>query len=306
MSLTKNKPLHSPYLWPSWLAVGFLWLLGQLPWNFLLALGRGFGHLAWLIARSRRHVVLVNIRLCFPELNEQEQYQLAKASFISAIEALFETAGTYFNKRIDLNKRLTVLGREYVDEALQQGQGVILLGMHFNSIDVGSRLLGRLLDFNVVYRPNDNPVMDWLITRGRGQNVHNIDRYDMRQMVRCLKAGEVVWYAPDQDYGTELAVFVPFMGQTAATITTTSRIARMGRAVVVPCAHYRLSGGQYRIEFGKPLGNFPTKDDVADATLINQTIEHYVRKHPEQYLWLHKRFKHQPDGSRKLYKQSTH
>ncbi len=303
MSQLKNKPLSSPYLWPSWLAIGFLWLIGQLPWNWLLALGRGVGHLAWYLAASRRNVVLVNMRLCFPELSEKEQRALAKASVVSAIEALFETTGTYFNRRIDLNKRLTVVGREHVDDAIASGQGLILLGMHFNTIDVTSRLLGGILDFNVVYRPNDNPVMDWLITWGRGQNVHNIDRQDMRQMVRCLKKGEVVWYAPDQDYGRDLAVYVPFMGQTAATITTTSRIARMGNAKVVPCAHYRLPNGQYRIEFGAPLQNFPTKDDEADAILINQTVEHYVRKHPEQYLWLHKRFKHQPDGA-KLYQQA--
>lgn len=302
MSDVKDRSLASPALWPSWFAVALLWLIGQLPWNMLLATGRFFGHIAWYLAAARRHVAMVNIRLCFPELSEKEQKALAKASVVSAIEALFETTGTYFNQRIDLNERLTVLGREHLDNALQQG-GVILLGMHFNSIDVNSRLIGRILDFNVVYRPNDNPVFDWLIVRGRGRNVHNIDRQDMRQMVRCLKKGEVVWYAPDQDYGRDLAVYVPFMGQTAATITTTSRIARMGRAMVVPLAHYRLPNGQYCVEFGPALENFPTKDDVADATLINQTIEHYVRKHPEQYLWVHKRFKHQEDRNIKLYKK---
>nr|MCH9784560.1 lysophospholipid acyltransferase family protein [Gammaproteobacteria bacterium] len=125
---------------------------------------------------------------------------------------------------------------------------------------------------------------------------HSVDRNDIRQTVRLLRRGEVVWYAPDQDYGTAHAVFVPFFGVPAATITATSRIARMGKAKVIPCAHYRLPGGRYEIEFGAPLEDFPCGDDEADTTRINRTIEHYVRKHPEQYLWVHKRFKHQPPG----------
>jgi len=290
----------SPKHWPTWLGVGLFWLIGQLPWNALLALGRGIGWLAWHLLERRRHIAETNIRLCFPELSHDEQQALAKASVISAGEALTEMAGTYFNDRIDLGERLTIKGFAHVDNALAQDQGVILLGMHFNSIDVGSRLLGKVLDFNVVYRPNDNPVMDWVINRGRGQNVHNIPRHDLRQMVRCLRKGEVLWYAPDQDYGTEHAVYVPFFGQTACTITTTSRLAKMGKAVVIPCAHYRLPNGQYEIVFGKPLSDFPSDDEVADTTLINQTIEAYVRPHPEQYLWVHRRFKHQPDG-RKVY-----
>ena len=124
---------------------------------------------------------------------------------------------------------------------------------------------------------------------------------DIRQTVRLLRQGEVVWYAPDQDYGTAHAVFVPFFGIPAATITATSRIAKMGKAAVIPCAHYRLPGGRYEIEFGAPLDGFPSGDEEADTARINQTIEHYVRKHPEQYLWVHKRFKHQPPGQAKLY-----
>jgi len=173
----------------------------------------------------------------------------------------------------------------------------MLLGMHFNSIDVGSRLLGKFFRFSVVYRPNDNPLLDHLITKGRGTWVnHSVDRNDIRQTVRLLRQGEVVWYAPDQDYGTAHAVFVPFFGVPAATITATSRIARMGKAKVIPCAHYRLPGGRYEIEFGAPLEDFPCGDDEADTARINRTIESYVRKHPEQYLWVHKRFKHWPKG----------
>lgn len=289
--------MSDPRLYPSWIGVGLFWLVGQLPWNFLLATGRGLGHLAWRLAKRRSHIARTNIRLCFPELTPEEQEDLARRSVISTGEAILEMAGSFSNHRIDLDKRLVIKGMEHIEQARAEGKGVLLLGMHFNSIDVGSRLLGYLMDFYAVYRPNDNRVIDRLINQGRGNYLKgNVPRSDIRQMIRLLRNGEVLWYAPDQDYGIAHAVFVPFFGIPAATITATSRIARMGKARVIPTAHYRLPGGRYQIEFGPPLENFPSGDDEADTARINQTIEHYVRKHPEQYLWVHKRFKHQPDG----------
>ncbi len=292
-----HTQLNHPVWWPTWFGVCLFWLIGQLPWNALLAVGRFLGRLVWLFGGSRKNTALTNIRLCFPELTESEQKVLAYRAVLSTGEALMEMAGTFANKRIDLGKRLEIVGREKMETALAQGKGVLLLGMHFNTIDVGSRLLGKVRPFSVVYRPNNNPVFDKVIKESRSEVEFYIERDDLRGLVRHLKAGRAVWYAPDQDYGIKHAVFAPFFGVPAATITATSRIARMSNAVVIPIAHYRLPGGRYRIEFGDPLENFPTRDEVADATLINQTIEGFVRKMPEQYLWVHRRFKHQPDGS---------
>ncbi|EKF75428.1 lipid A biosynthesis lauroyl acyltransferase [Alcanivorax hongdengensis A-11-3] len=306
MGTRRNRPtrLSDPRLLPTWIGFGLFWLIGQLPWNLLLAAGRLLGHLAWYLASSRRDIALTNIRLCFPERDEQQQRKLARASLVSTGEAILEMAGSFSNHRINLDKRLSVTGMEHIKRAQENGQGVLLLGMHFNSIDVGSRLLGYLIDFYAVYRPNDNPVLDKIINKGRGNYLKgNVPRSDIRQMIRVLRQGDVLWYAPDQDYGINHAVFVPFFGNLAATITATSRIAKMGKAAVVPCAHYRFPGGRYLIEFGEPLSDFPCGDDEQDTARINQTIEHYVRKHPEQYLWVHKRFKHQPDGQRSPYRR---
>ena len=300
MGKRTNRPtrLSDPRLYPSWIGVGVRCLVGRHSANFLLATGRGLGHLAWRLAKRRSHIARTNIRLCFPELTPEEQENLARRSVVSTGEAILEMAGSFSNHRIDLDKRLVIKGMEHIEQARADGKGVLLLGMHFNSIDVGSRLLGYLMDFYAVYRPNDNRVIDRLINQGRGNYLKgNVPRSDIRQMIRLLRNGEVLWYAPDQDYGIAHAVFVPFFGIPAATITATSRIARMGKARVIPTAHYRLPGGRYQIEFGPPLENFPSGDDEADTARINQTIEHYVRKHPEQYLWVHKRFKHQPDGA---------
>ena len=304
MGKRNNRPtqLSDPRLYPSWIGVGLFWLVGQLPWPFLQAIGRGVGRLAWHLAKKRRQIAQTNIRLCFPELSPEGQEELARRCVISTGEAILEMAGSYNNHRIDLNKNLTVTGMEHIEACQANGQGVLLLGMHFNTLDTCSRMLATLVDIHAVYRPNDNPVIDRLIDRGRRHYVRStVDRTDIRQMLRLLRSGEIVWYAPDQDYGTAHAVFVPFFGIPAATITATSRIAKMGKAAVIPCAHYRLPGGRYQIEFGPPLENFPSGDEEADTARINRTIEHYVRKHPEQYLWVHKRFKHQPEG-RSLYR----
>lgn len=296
-----TSPNHPRY-WPTRVALALFWLLGQLPWNTLLWLGRGVGHLAWRLAKSRSHIARTNIRLCFPELSAAEQEALAKASVISTGEALLEMAGAFCNHRIDLGKRLEIVGLEHVDQVRASGRGVLLLGMHFNTLDVGTRLLGQATDFSAVYRPNDNPVLDRFIREGRGRHVrHSIERSDIRTLVRLLKNGEAVWYAPDQDYGIKHAVYAPFFGVPAATITATPRLVKMSGAAVIPTAHYRLPGGRYRIEFGAPLEDYPSGDDLVDATRLNAVIEEYVRKLPEQYLWVHRRFKHQADGA-KLYK----
>lgn len=289
--------LKRPSWWPTWIGVGIFWLIGQLPWNMLLAIGRLIGRIVWLVGGSRKNTTLTNIRLCFPELSQSEQNELSRKCILSTGEALMETAGTFANKRIDLGKRLEIIGQEKIVQSQAQGKGVLLLGMHFNTLDVGSRLLGKVMPFSVVYRPNNNPVLDYMIKESRSEVEHYIHKEDLRGLVRHLKAGRAVWYAVDQDYGIKHAVYAPFFGVPAATITATARIVRMSGAVVIPVAHYRLLGGRYRIEFGDALKNFPSGDDLADATRVNQTVEHFVRKMPEQYLWVHRRFKHQPDGA---------
>lgn len=287
----------------TWLMVGLFWLFGQLPWNAQLVAGRALGHLSYFALRRRRHIAATNISLCFPHLAEAEQERLARATIVSTGEAITEIAAAYINKRVDLPSRLTIEGLEHLDAAREQG-GVLLLGMHLNTIDAGCRLLGdgAKVPFSVVYRPNNNPILDWLIAWGRGRFVeHYINRKDMRGLIRHLRAGKTVWYAPDQDYGREQTVFAPFFGVQASTITTTTRIAKMGRATVIPVSHFRLPKGRYKIVFGEPLQDFPTGDDVVDATTVNQIIEKEVLKAPEQYLWVHRRFKTRPEGEPSVY-----
>lgn len=297
---TRPTSLAHPRYWGTWCVVALIWLIGQLPWNALLAVGRGAGHLVWWLGGSRRHIARTNIDLCFPELPEAERRELARRAVVSTGEAMLEIAGTYANRRVDLDARLEIEGLDHLKAAEARGRGVLLVGMHMNTIDVSSRLIPRYAQLCFVYRPNNNPVLERLISRGRGAGSTAkayIDRKDIRGMVRALRAGDILWYAPDQDYGIKHAVFAPFFGVPAATITATSRLARMSGAEVITVSHFRLPGGRYRICFSAPLQDFPSGDDTADAARINALIEAEVRKAPEQYLWVHRRFKHQPDGS---------
>lgn len=290
--------------WRTHALIGGATALAKLPWPVLMFTGDLVGRLAWRLARRRRHIAEVNVALCFPELSAREQRRLARQSVHGAGMALVEALASYFKAGLDLSDRLEVLGMEHVEKARQTGRGVLLLGMHFDTVDISAHLMGLALDrdVNVVYRPHDNPALDEVIRKGRGRHLDkSFDRADIRGIVRALRNGEMVWYAPDQDYGWKHSVFAPFFGIPAATITATTRIVNMGNAVVVPVAQSRQPGGRYRLEFGPPLDDFPCGDEVADATRINRVIEEYVRKEPGQYLWVHRRFKHRPPGEPKIY-----
>ena len=296
------SPLHPRY-WPSWIGVVIVWLIGQLPLPVLLMMGRGLGTLFLHLAGSRRATAETNIRLCFPELDQQQQQRLARDTINSLGQALCEITASYCNQRLDLEKHFTFKGLEHVQRAIDAGQGVLMIGMHFNTLDIAARALALKVPYSSVYRPNDNPAVEWLISRGRGaHSQHYIRRADTRLMVKLLRSGEPIWYAPDQDYGRKHSVFVPFFGHPAATITGTSRLARLGKAQVIPVAHYRQPGARYLLEFGPPLDNFPGSNEEEDAERINSVIEQAVRISPEQYLWVHRRFKHQPEGQKNPYR----
>lgn len=293
-----RHPAHPANL-AVWLAIALVVPVAQLPWRGLLGLGRGVGWLSWYLARHRRHVAHTNIRLCFPELDRDEQRRLARESVISAGVAMMELVGVYFRWRLPLACRMEIQGLEHLQEARREGKGVLLMGMHFTSLEVAGYLLSTIAPYGAVYRPNDNPLLDRIIRRGRGRHVsYYIHRADLRGLVRHLRQGAIVWYAPDQDYGRQHSVYAPFFDVPAATITATARIARLSGSPVIPMAYYRLSRGRYRLVFEPPLEDFPSGDDQEDAARVNAIIEHAVRQAPGQYLWVHRRFKHQPDQSR--------
>ncbi|MCQ4348739.1 lipid A biosynthesis lauroyl acyltransferase [Pseudomonas stutzeri] len=296
--------LH-PRFWPLWLGLGLLWLVVQLPYPLLLRLGRGLGALMLLGALSRRAIAARNLELCFPELSAAERAHLLRENFASSGIAFFEMAMSWWWPRARLARLAHVEGLEHLQAAQREGQGVILMSLHFTTLEIGAALLGQRHTIDGMYREHKNPLFDYIQRRGRER--HNpdasaIEREDVRAMLKVLRAGRAIWYAPDQDYGRKQSLFVPLFGIPAATVTATTKFARLGKARVVPFTQQRLADGSgYRLVVHPPLADFPGDSEEADCLRINQWVEQAVRQCPEQYLWAHRRFKTRPEGAAKLY-----
>lgn len=286
-----------PRYWLTWLAIGALTLSAYLPWAVKIFLGKYLGILTLLLAKQRRHITQVNVRLCFPELSPAAQKQLVKDIFIANGIGIFETATALVRDTSFLKQRINFTGREHLQNALAQGKGAIILGVHFSCLDLGGALHGQFFQVNTIYKPHKNPVFNRFIERGRSRYfVRQFSNKDLKTLVRSIRRGHACWYSPDQDYGRKVSVFAPFFGIEAASITMTARIAKMTGAPVLPLRiHRNPDNYTYTLEYLPALTNFPSGDEVADATKVNQAIEAMIRQCPEQYLWLHRRFKTRPD-----------
>lgn len=296
--------LH-PRFWPLWLGLGLLWLVALLPYRVLMLLGRGLGALMYRLARSRREIAARNLELCFPELSAAERERLLRENFASTGMTFFEMAISWWWPAARLRRLGKVEGLEHLLQAQADGQGVILMALHFTTLEMGGGLLALQHDMYGMYRAHKNPLFDFVQRNGREQRLLGvIERDDVRGMLKLLRASGVIWYAPDQDYGAQRSLFVPLFGVPAATVTATSKFARLGKARVIPFTQERLADGSgYRVVVHPPLAGFPSESEEADCLRINQWIETAIRQHPEQYLWAHRRFKTRPPGEPKLYKK---
>ncbi|MBR9772023.1 lipid A biosynthesis acyltransferase [Halomonas litopenaei] len=292
-----------PRYWPTYLAITAMRASAWLPWRCKLALGRLIGLAAWRFAGRRRHITETNIRLCFPELDPAAQARLVKQSFLANGIGIFETATGWCRDPEHLRHRVTFKGQEHMAKVQAEGKGALIIGIHFSTLDLGGALHSLFFPADVVYRPHDNPVFERFMTRARnGIFGTAIDRHDLRGVVRRIKAGHHVWYSPDQDFGRDASVFAPFFGVEAASIKLTAKIAKMTGAPVMPLIFHRNPDNRtYSLEYLPALDNFPSGDEVADAARINAVIEAAIRRHPEQYLWMHRRFKTRPRGEAKIY-----
>jgi len=299
-----QRALLAPRHWLAWLGVGVIRAVARLPYRALMALG---GALGWLIQRvpsARRTVAETNIALCFPELDGGAQATLVDAHLRDLGLMLMEFAlGWLGSERAITRVPITIEGLEHLEAARAQGRGVLLVGGHFSHLELCARLVSRRIRIAGMYRKMDSAVFEWMVLRARlGYADAMFDKDDIRGTVKYLKAGGTLWYAPDQDMRSKDNAFVPFFGMPAATITATHHLARLSDAAVIPFFHRRLPDGQgYALRLGAPLENFPGPSASDDTARINACIEQMVREAPEQYLWVHKRFKTRPPGAPSIY-----
>lgn len=305
MSVALPARLLHPRHWPTWIGVGLAWLLSWLPLRLQAALGAGLGWLAGRLLRERRDVVRVNLRLAFPHLAPAERERLADAHFADLGRGIFETAVAWFAPDWRLRRHGEVEGIENLRTAMADGSGVLLLTGHFTTLELGARFLCLAgVRFHAMYRPYNNAVMDHLMQgwRENRSGLPALARDDLRPLVKALRGGRAIWYAPDQTLDRRAGVYAPFFGTPVSTITATARLAQLGRAKVVPYFPQRVNGG-YRVRILPALDGFPSGDDVSDATRINRVIEEGIALAPAQYFWVHKRFKGLPPGAAPVYRR---
>jgi KDO2-lipid IV(A) lauroyltransferase len=283
--------LH-PKFWPTWFGIGFLRVFEPLPLSFLYLLGRAVGRVVFLFPTPFKRIARRNLELCLPELALAERERILREHFAGLGCALFETAVSWWSSNERIRDATQMDGLEHLEAAQATGRGVLLLSAHFNSIEIGCRALASRLPLNVMYRPTKNLLIgEFVHSRRAVQTKRAIRRDDVRTLVKALKEGDVVWYAPDQSFRKKGAEMVKLFGIPAATNTATSRIAGMTNALVLPYFFERLPGGRYRGTIHPPLENFPTDDAVADTERFNRIVETEVCRIPDQYLWIHRRFK---------------
>ena len=297
--------LLKPIYWPVWAGLGVLWLLVQMPYKLHLLSGKFIGKLFYLFAKERRHIAEVNLGLCFPELTDEQRREILKKNCESAGLTFFETGIAWWWAKNRYKKLCTVKGLEHLENAKHEGKGVILMAGHFTTLEIGGGAIAPYCAMDALFRMHRNHAFDYVQAKGRCS--HNpqsrvIARQNFKEMIRSLRQGRVVWHAPDQDFGRKNSVFVNLFGVPAATITSTSRLAKLGSALVIPMTQKRLEDGSgYLITIHPPIREFPAESDEKDAQLVIDFVERSIRQAPDQYMWMHRRFKTRPEGESSVY-----
>ena len=282
--------------------ITFMRVLGQLPLPWVRGMGWALGGLLYVLARSRRHIVRINLTLCFPHWDEKQRSRVARQHFIFFAQAWLDRGWLWHGSAYVTQQRLKITG---AIEALQNSPAAVIFAPHFVGLDAGWTALTQQVSrhFTTIYSHQSNAEVDTWVKVGRERfgQVRLFDRAaGPKPIVQALREGEVLYLLPDMNYGLQESIFVPFFGTPAATVTSLSRLAKLGKAVVFPVVT-RMTATGYEVEILPPWSDVPTHNLVADTLLMNQRLEGYIEPMPAQYYWVHKRFKDQPEGTAAVY-----
>lgn len=285
------------------ISVFLMWLLHFLPLPILAWFGNALGMILYVFATERRRVARINLRLCFPEMGEAERNKLVRRHFRAFARSIIERGLLWWSSAQRIQRLVHVEGLEHFKSV--ENDPVILLAPHFVALDVGGSWLSQYGNMFSVYSNQKNLYLHEKLLQGRsrfGDQLLLSRQQGLRPVVRALREGRPFYYLPDQDLAIKDALFIPFFGVPAATLNTVGRLAEMTSARVVPVTTRMLPHGQgYELRFYPPWENYPSGDMVADTRRVNEFIEQCVQEMPEQYFWLHKRFKTRPEGEERFY-----
>jgi lipid A biosynthesis lauroyl/palmitoleoyl acyltransferase len=291
--------LH-PRNWSAWLMLVIVAICVLLPRRLVAFLGAGLGDLFRKSSHKRRNVVDVNLRLCFPDLSDEAREQLSREHFRIYGQCMLDMGLIWWAREKFLERYIGIEGLEHYQSALAAGHNVILLTGHFSALDIAGPAISRAYPQVGLIKPIKNSVADYLIAKGRQRFNGKVFLREkgMRSIVKAINAGYGFYYLPDEDFGPEKSVFVPFLATQSATITALNKLAKLTNARVLPTSVQRLSASEgYRIVIRPPLTDFPGNDPLADAARMNRALAEMVAEAPEQYMWTFKFFKTRPDGA---------
>ncbi|MDH5423504.1 MAG: lipid A biosynthesis lauroyl acyltransferase [Gammaproteobacteria bacterium] len=306
----KNTPLKklifNPLYWPTAFFLAVLRLLVLLPVSWLEYLGTALGMLVYYARPSRARAAMVNLKIAFPEHTAQEITRLCKTNFKHLGTGVFEVGLAWWQQK-KLLKISRINGLHHLTAALEKGRGVILLTSHFTCLEIGAHIICTKVPLEAVYKPAKNKLFDFFMVKKRNEHFSKLISNDSpRKIIAALKRNHVIWYAPDQNLRGKDVVFAPFFNEMATAITAPSRLATLSGAALVPYyikRHRDKASGEiiYELFILPCVENFPTDDINKDAAQINLINEDLIRQNPEQYLWVHKRYKTRPPGEKPLY-----
>lgn len=299
-----DRTLLHPRYWLTWIGLGLFAGIAWLPWKARRWLGTRLGQLMYRHNTKRRHIAETNLRLCFPEHDDATTRALVRAHLIEYACALLDYSLLFFRSRKWLYHSTQIYGLEHVTQAIANQHNVILILGHSVWLEFAPLAFGQHHTAYASYKAFKNPCIDWLVLRSRSKDLEFLVSRDesMIKLVRALKPGKLMIFLPDEDHGIKHSVFANFFGIPKATLTTPARLASLGNAKAIPVmAFFNTSTGMHEVHVGEALANFPTKNEIMDATLMNQGLEQLIRTHPAQYMWLLKLFRTRPTGEKNVY-----
>jgi len=290
-----------------WAGLGFLRLVSVLPLAWQFGIGRVIGRIAHRTANERRLITRRNIELCFPDLSRNARNKLVKQHFEALGISLIELGLGRWATDEFLESITTITGTEHIQEVIDAGFGVILLSAHFTTLELSGRVLAKHCPpFDAVYRRFRSDFTTEIMVSNREVSARKvIEKNDIKSMVRSLRDGVPVWYAPDQSYNLKQSALLPFFQVPAMTNTATGTLAKLGKAKAVPFFPRRLANGRYELTLLPAITDLPSGDAAADTQQYTALLEQHIMTCPEQYYWVHRKFKNRPDTLTNVYADFT-
>ena len=295
--------LHPKYLF-TWMGLGIFFIISLFPTSIRHAIGKKTAGIFYKENSHRFSIINTNLKIAFPDLDDQLRNKLVHKHLQWYGCGLVDYSVLFFASKKRLLNKLEIQGLEHIDEALEAGKSVIILLAHSVMLEFAPVIIGSRYGIFGSYKTSKNPVLDWMIAKSRCRYAEFVVSREegLRKLVKSLTPGKVMIFLPDEDLGTENAVFAPFFNMSKATLTTTSRITKMAKAVALPTyTYYDYEKNKYMVKIGLPLANYPSTDAVKDASNMNQGLEKLIEENPEQYMWSMKWYKTRPEGEQDVY-----